>query len=129
MSFHFDRSHVRSRSVPKLSRARFDWRYLFLLPIPLLWALLAHYGYLERLENQTLDLRFRLRGEIEAPVKLIYVDVDTRAVYAIGERPWNREDFGLAAQTLLEQGGVRAIGFDIVFSAVAQSKVIDQKKA
>jgi adenylate cyclase len=129
MSFHFDRSHIRSRSVPKPSRARFDWRYLFLLPIPLLWALLAHYGYLDRLENQTIDLRFRVRGEIEAPVKLIYVDVDTRANYALGERPWNREQFGIAAKALIEHGGARAVGFDFVFSPVGHSLIVDQAKA
>jgi adenylate cyclase len=115
--------------VPKLSRARFDWRYLFLLPIPLLWALLAYYGYLDRLENQTVDLRFRLRGEIVAPVNLIYVDVDTRALYSLGERPWNREEFGLAAKTLIETGGARAVGFDFVFSPVSRSRIVDQAKA
>ena len=74
--------------MPKTSRVRLDWGILLLLPIPLLWALLAHHGALERLENQLLDLRFRLRGEIAAPVKLIYVNVDTRALQALGERPW-----------------------------------------
>ena len=68
--------------MPKLTRARFDWRYLLLLPLPLLWALLGHYGFLDRLENHLLDFRFRARGEIEAPVNLIYVNVDARAVIA-----------------------------------------------
>jgi adenylate cyclase len=118
-----------SRTVPKLSRAKFDWRLLFLLPLPALWALLGHLGGLDRLENQFLDLRFRLRGEIEAPVKLVYVDVDTRAMQALGERPWNREKFGVAAQALIERGGARAVGFDFVFSALSQSEVVDQAKA
>jgi adenylate cyclase len=89
---------------------------LFLLPIPLLWALLGHYGFLDRLENELLDLRFLARGEIEAPVKLIYVDVDTRAVRKLGERPWNREQFAIAAEALIDRGGARAVGFDFVFS-------------
>ena len=83
--------------MPKLPRVRLDWGLLLLMPIPLLWAVLAHRGALERPENQLLDLRFRVRGEIAAPVKLIYVDVDTRALQALGERPWNREQFGAAA--------------------------------
>ena len=77
--------------MPKFPLVRLDWGFLLLLPIPLLWALLAQQGALERPENQLLDLRFRVRGEIPAPVKLIYVDVDTRALQALGERPWNRE--------------------------------------
>jgi adenylate cyclase len=116
--------------VPKLLRAKLDWRLLFLLPLPALWALLGHLGLLGRLENQFLDLRFRLRGEIEAPVKLMYVDVDTRALQALGERPWNREKFGLAAQALIERGGAQAVGFDFVFSGLSQSSdVVDQTKA
>jgi adenylate cyclase len=115
--------------VAKTSRTRFDWRLLFLLPIPLLWALLGHYGFLDRLENHFLDLRFRVRGEMEAPVKLIYVDVDARAVHQFGERPWSRENYGLAARALIENGGARAIGFDFVFSSAAYSEIVDVEKA
>jgi adenylate cyclase len=115
--------------VPKPTRARFDWRYLFLLPIPLFWALLGQYGFLDRLENQFLDLRFRVRGEIEAPVHLVYVDVDTRALQAFGERPFNREKFGIAARALIENGGARAVGIDFVFSPLGHSDIIDKSKA
>jgi adenylate cyclase len=115
--------------VAKLPRSRFDWRYLFLLPIPLLWALLSQYGFLHRLENQLLDLRFQARGEIESPVKLIYVDVDTRAVQQLGERPWSREKFGVAARALIENGGARAVGFDFVFSKLSYSSdIVDEAK-
>jgi adenylate cyclase len=127
--FHFTLVYLPSGSVPNPSRTTFDWRFLFLLPIPLVWALLAHYGFLKGLENQMLDLRFRARGEIEAPVKLIYVDVDTRAVQALGERPWSREKFGIAAKTLIEKGGARAVGFDFVFSGVLYSDMVDAAKA
>ncbi len=115
--------------MPKLPRVRLDWGLLLLMPIPLLWAVLAHRGALERPENQLLDLRFRVRGEIAAPVKLIYVDVDTRALQALGERPWNREQFGAAAEVLMEKGGARAVGFDFVFSSYSYSKLVDAKAA
>ena len=115
--------------MAKLSRARFDSRFLFLLPIPLLWVLLGHYGFLDRLENQFVDLRFRARGEIEAPVNLIYVDLDTRAVQKLGERPWSREMYGRAARALIENGGARAVGFDFVFSGVSFSELVDVAKA
>ena len=105
MSFHLAGPNLASRTVPKIPRARLDWRYLLLLPIPFLWALLGHYEYLDRLENHLLDLRFRARGEIEAPVKLIYVDVDTRSVQEIGELPWSREKFALAAQARIALRG------------------------
>ncbi len=110
-------------------RARLDWRFLYLLPVPLFWAFLSQLGGIDRIENLLLDLRFYLRGEIEAPVKLMYVDVDTRAMQALGERPWNREKFGLAAQALIEKGGARAVGFDFVFSGLSQSEMVDVAKA
>lgn len=115
--------------MAKVSRGQLILRFLALLPVPLFWGLLSHYGQLQRLENQALDFRFRMRGEIAAPVKLIYIDVDTRAVQQFGERPWTRERYGIAADALIEQGGVRAIGFDFVFSALAHSELVDDKKA
>lgn len=129
MSFNFRRPHLASRTVPKLLRAKLDWRLLFLLPLPALWALLGHLGLLERLQNEFLDLRFRFRGEIEAPVKLMYVDVDTRALAGARRAPLESEKFGLAAQVLIERGGARAVGFDFVFSGLSQSSdVVDQTK-
>lgn len=110
-------------------RQNFDWRFLFLLPLPLVWALLDQSGQLARLENQLLDLRFKYRGEITAPVKLIYVDFDTRAAQVIGERPWNRARFAEAAQILFESGGAKAIGYDFVFSALSHSELVDKARA
>ena len=85
--------------------------------MPLFWGWLAQEGHLQPAENFLLDMRFRLRGELAAPVKVFYVDVDTRAVQRIGERPWNRGRFAEAAQYLFEPGGAKAIGLDFVFSA------------
>jgi adenylate cyclase len=104
------------------------WRVLWLLPIPLLWCFLSYSGQLVFLENKLTDLRYRFRGEISAPVKVIYVDVDTRALQLLGERPWNREYFGRAAEALLDVGGAKGVGFDFVFSALSYSEVVDAKK-
>jgi adenylate cyclase len=111
---------------PKL---KFDWRLLLLLPLPLLWIWAAQAGQLHKLENLLLDLRFRYRGEIDSPVRIHYVDVDTRAIQKIGERPWNRSDFALAAELLFEQGKAKGIGFDFVFSALGHSGLVNQQDA
>jgi adenylate cyclase len=108
---------------------RFDWKILLLLPVPLLWAWLDHAGTLQRVENILLDLRFRYRGNITAPVKVFYVDVDTRAVQRIGERPWNRARFAEAAQYLYEYGGAKGVGFDFVFSAFGHSELVNKDDA
>ncbi len=110
-------------------KAKIDWRAFLLLPLPLLWGWLAQGGYLQGAENYLLDWRFRLRGAITAPIKVHYVDVDTRAIQAIGERPWNRASFAQAALLLLEQGGARTVGFDLVFSALGHSQLVNNDDA
>jgi adenylate cyclase len=110
-------------------KKKFDWKILLLLPVPLIWGWLAQTGRLQAVENLLLDLRFRFRGEIQAPVKVFYVDVDTRAVQKIGERPWNRARFAEAAQLLLEQGHAKAVGFDFVFSDFGHSDLVNKEEA
>ena len=104
---------------PKKARTRSIARWLLLLPIPLLWGVLMQSGLLDFVENRFLDWRFKYRGEIAAPVKLIYIDVDTPAIEVMGERPWSRALYANAAQALLETGGAKAIGFDFVFSKIS----------
>ena len=114
---------------PKKARTRSIARWLLLLPIPLLWGVLMQSGLLDFVENRFLDWRFKYRGEIAAPVKLIYIDVDTPAIEVMGERPWSRALYANAAQALLETGGAKAIGFDFVFSKISLSGLVDPVKA
>jgi adenylate cyclase len=113
----------------KKKRKKINWKVLLFLPVPLLWGWLAQTGRLNAEENLLLDWRFRQRGEIEAPVKVFYVDVDTKAVQAIGERPWNRFHFAEAAQLLFEEGKVKGVGFDFVFSALGHSDLVNKEEA
>ena len=97
-------------------------RWLLLAPIPLLWCALAHYGFLEFAETRMADLRFRYRGPISAPIKIIYVDVDSLALQEIGNMPWSRKYFADVAKTLIDRGGVKAIGMDFVFSEAGEAE-------
>ncbi|MBI5767480.1 MAG: CHASE2 domain-containing protein [Verrucomicrobia bacterium] len=103
-------------------------RWLLLVPIPIIWCLLGHYRQLTFFENKFLDWRMQYRGEIEAPVNLRYVDIDTRAVEAMGERPWSRDLYSSVAEALIVVGGAKAVGFDIVLSRISRSAMVDQKK-
>jgi adenylate cyclase len=106
-------------------------RWLLLAPIPLVWCVLAHLGSLEFLENKFVDWRFRYRGPIDAPVKVIYVNVDSMSldgVGGIGGWPWSREYFATVSKTLIERAGVKAIGMDFVFSDEGVAESVDIKK-
>jgi len=105
-----------------------DWRLLFLLPIPLLWCVAGGSDWLQFLENRIVDWRFRYRGEIAAPVKVVYVDVDPRTIDDIGNWPWSRSYFAEVASTLVNVAHVRAVGFDFVFSPNGQAESADRKK-
>ena len=104
-------------------------RWMVLLPIPMVWAALGHYGKLQFLENRFTDLRFIYRGEIEAPVKIVYVDVDTRALDLIGQAPWNRSYFATLLEALFKEGGAKSAAVDIVFSKISRSGLVDQAKS
>jgi len=100
-------------------------RWGLLVLIPVIWIWLDNAGRLESLENRTIDWRFRSRGEIPAPVKVIYVDIDSLSIGALGNFPWKRIYYQQVAQTLIEKAGVRAVGFDLVVSPSGVPNLID----
>ncbi|PAW67536.1 MAG: hypothetical protein B9S34_05035 [Opitutia bacterium Tous-C1TDCM] len=103
-------------------------RWLLLLPIPLIWCLLEHYRQLAFLENKSVDWRFQYRGEIEAPIKVVYVDVDSLSLDKIGGWPWSRTYFSKVSAALVNEGKARAVGLDFVFSAAGLSESVDRRK-
>jgi adenylate cyclase len=112
----------------KKAKAFEQLRWLLLLPIPVLWCVLHHYGLLTFLENKSVDWRFQYRGEIAAPVKVVYVDVDSLSLNEIGGWPWSREYFATVAAALITEGKARAVGYDFVFSDAGLSESVDRKK-
>ena len=108
--------------------ALFQLRWLLLAPIPLAWCVVAHLGLLSFLEDKVIDWRFRYRGPIDAPIKVIYVNIDPLSLDEIGGWPWSREYFATVARTLVERAGARAVGMDIVFSDDGVAESVDRKK-
>ena len=100
-------------------------RWLFLLPIPALWVVASHLGWLGFLENKMIDWRFHVRGELNAPVKVVYVDVDAKSIADLGNMPWDRGYYVEVCEALLKVGGAKAIGVDFVFSEKGQPQLAD----
>lgn len=71
------------------------------------------------LEHRLIDERFQHRGEREAPVKLVYLDIDTDAIQQYNW-PWNHTRFAQILDVLFEIGEVKAVGIDLVFSDFAR---------
>jgi adenylate cyclase len=90
-------------------------RILILVTLPLLWCWAQRAGALDFLEHRAVDERFRFRGERAAPVKLVYVDIDTDAIQQY-KWPWNHSRYAQILDVLFEIGRVKAVGIDLVFS-------------
>ena len=104
------------------------WLYLSLLAVCLVWLLFDQLNALRPLRNLEEDLRFRLRGPIEAPVNLVYVDIDTKAINQLGSFPWDRAIFARACELLLTRGGAKAVGIDVVFSEAGVPNLVDRAR-
>lgn len=109
------------------------WLVLVLSAVPVLWLVLDHNEVLERAEQWTMDQRFRLRGPIGAPIRVVYVDIDSISLESepgkgIGGWPWTRGYFATVARGLIEYGGVKAVGIDVVFSRSGVAESTDREK-
>ncbi len=120
--------------------------FSFLLIIPVIWIVLNQFGLLDSMEYKSLDLRFKLRGEVshqQGPLadksvrisddksvpripKVIYVnfDADTLSLDQVGERPWNRGFFRDVGKILLEKGNARVVAYDFIFSPKSTSSMV-----
>lgn len=112
----------RENPVPYAAR----WALLSL--IPLVWCAAAWLGWLNFLEDKLIDWRFRWRGELSAPLKIVYVDIDSTSLDEIGGWPWSRGYFAETAKALLDEAHVKAIGVDVVFSDLGQSEAADLRR-
>jgi class 3 adenylate cyclase/CHASE2 domain-containing sensor protein len=123
--------------------------FIGLLAVPLLWIVLNHFGFLDFLEYKSVDLRFKVRGDVshqEEPLadervavegnktvprvpKVMYVnfDSDTLSMDEVGERPWNRGFFRDVGKILLEEGKARVVGYDFIFSPKSTSSMVPER--
>ena len=104
------------------------WVVLALVPIPTIWCILFATDSLDVARNWSMDWRYRARGEIESPAKVVYVDIDSRSLADIGGWPWSRHYLAVVAQTLIEQAGVKVVGIDVVLSDLGLSESVDLQK-
>ncbi len=114
------------RISKKLTLALLRW--LLLASILLIWSGLDHFGKLEFFNERTMDWRFLYRWERPAPVKIVYVDVDSRSIEDIGNFPWSREIFAEVAKSLVDIAHVKAVGFDFLLSPQGIPEVADGEK-
>lgn len=100
-----------------------EWRfsYIYDLVAPLVLALLMVLSkdtpFLERLENITMDLRFRVRAPEDPPAdsRLLLVAIDEASLGSFGRWPWPRERHGDFCK-LLAVNDPAVVTFDLLFT-------------
>jgi adenylate cyclase len=61
-------------------------------------------GFLVRLENTSLDFRFKLRGKRNVGSSIVLVAVDEKSLQELGRWPWSRERQARLLQTIAADG-------------------------
>lgn len=73
------------------------------------------FGFIDRLELATLDLRFDLRGAQAPDPRIVIVDIDQQTQEVLGRWPFPRIHFATLLDQLREDGA-KVVAFDITFS-------------
>lgn len=116
------------RALKGKIKASYGYYVALVWVFPALWGIIQYGGFLKGVEGLCLSAFYKLRGEVDAPIQLIYVDVDSRAIELMGERPFPRLFYADLVHHLFRYGGAKAVGIDIVFSQAAQSFLTDSEK-
>jgi len=78
--------------------------------------------FIERLELDALDTRFRLRPAKYTPpdARMVIVDIDQKSQEGLGKWPFSRSNFATMLDVLREDGA-KVVGFDITFDKPDQT--------
>jgi adenylate cyclase len=78
--------------------------------------------FMERLELDALDTRFRLRPAKYTPPdpRIVIVDIDQKSQEGLGKWPFSRSNFATTLDVLREHGA-KVVGFDITFDKPDQT--------
>lgn len=68
----------------------------------------------QAVELKTIDLRFAIRGPIEASEDIVHIDIDDRSLGGLGRWPWDRNIHAVLIQGLRDMGA-SAVVFDVEF--------------
>lgn len=104
--------------------------YLLLIVVSIgFWVTLTVSGALDGIEEETLRWRYLARGEIESTAPIVFVDLDADAVSYMGDRPWDRRNFGVLLKALLEPGGAQVVSVDVILSKYGAGGLLDIERA
>jgi adenylate cyclase len=115
-------------NLVKISKQLFICLGMIILSVGL-WLLVALSGVLDGVEQETIRWRYLARGEMESRAPIVYVDLDAETVSYMGDRPWDRREFGVLLYALLGAGGAQVVSVDIILSKFGAGSLTDWERA
>jgi len=91
------------------------WELLAGFAFALIFSLLFYFGHLSRLENATIDFRFRQRGHLPQNQDIVLVSITDECIEELGAWPWPRKMHG-DLLNVLRSAGAKTVAFDIIFN-------------
>ncbi len=111
--------------------------------IPYVWFLLDYTYRFRDWQDDFINLQFAFRGEIDCPMadsgsssergktehlKLVYVNIDEKAIKFMGSDPIPISFYATAAEAIFKEGKAKTVGIEVIFKEEKPSSLIDQAK-
>lgn len=93
-------------------------KFLIAVCLTLIATLAYVSGIFDRIENLTLDHRFKIREIQDISPKIVLVEVAEDSIKSIGRWPWDREWHATIVKALKDMGA-SSVAFDVLFSEEA----------
>ena len=91
------------------------WEVVLGMFIALVFSLFFYYGFFNTIENQSIDFRFKQRGELQSSRDIVLVSITDDCVEKLGSWPWPRETHAKLLK-ILKSAGAKLAAFDIMFT-------------
>lgn len=79
------------------------------------------FGFIQRLENFTYDMRLNLLMPRGVDDRIVIVDIDEKSLQEQGRWPWGRNKLADLVNKLFDEYHVKVMGFDVVFAEADDS--------
>jgi CHASE2 domain-containing sensor protein len=98
-----------------MNRKSFQWLRILIIWLVSLAAVFVVSSFAPSLSNASINMLFRLRGEMPAPVDLVIVAIDDESLQQIGKYPWARSVIGEGLDKITA-GKPQAVGIDVIYA-------------
>ena len=91
------------------------WEFVLGGLFAVVFSLLFYYGFFNTLENESIDYRFKERGELPASRDVVLIGIGDDDIAKLGTWPWPRATHAKLLD-ILKDAGAKLVAFDFMFS-------------